>query len=339
MLKTQGDAIFSHQSSAYADGRELTTPMTKERSMEPKAQGVAFPICAEPMDGGIETLTVGRAGNKEAGVTLADGKVSVIIPTYNAAAFLQECVESVLNQTYTNIEILVVDDGSTDNTQAVLAPYISKNLIKYIYQPNQGQGRARNLAIRNSSGEFVAFLDADDLWASPQKLEKQIALLRQNERVGLVYSDAIYFGESWERQKQASRKLRDYENRKAEYFRHGDTYKSLVKFNYIVTSSVLVRRSILEKTGVFWVQVRFCEDLHLWLRIAMACEMDFSPEGLVKRRFHQGQVTHDKRRGYREACYLYRYLLLQQGFPEKLVIMRIYGEYMVKRMVAWALRW
>jgi glycosyltransferase involved in cell wall biosynthesis len=313
--------------------------MTKGQSMEPNAQGATLPMCAEPTDSGIATLDVGEVSTKQTGVTQANGKVTVIIPTYNAAGFLQECVESVLKQTYSNFEIIVVDDGSTDNTREVLAPYISQNLIKYYYQQNQGQGRARNLAIRNSSGEFVAFLDADDLWASPQKLEKQIALLRNNERIGLVYSDAIYFGDTWEKQKQASRKLREYEKRKAEYFRHGDTYKSLLKFNYIVTSSVVVRRSVLEKTGVFWIQVRFCEDIHLWLRIAQISDIDYSPESLVKRRFHQSQVTHEKRHGYREACYLYRYLLLRDGFPDKLVIFSRYAEYACKRIVAWALRW
>ena len=103
-------------------------------------------------------------------------KVSVVIPTYNRADFICDAIDSVLNQTHSNIEIIVVDDGSTDNTSAVLEKY--QDRIKIIRQENQGCSAARNSGIRFCSGNYVAFLDSDDKWL-PQKTEEQLALLNQ----------------------------------------------------------------------------------------------------------------------------------------------------------------
>lgn len=117
--------------------------------------------------------------------------VSIIIPTYNSGKYLLEAIESCLNQTYKNIEIIVIDDGSTDNTKYLLKNYIEEGKIKYFYQQNRGRSAARNLGLEKASGEFIQFLDADD-YIHHKKIEKQIKLFNKNKDIGLVYFGEIY---------------------------------------------------------------------------------------------------------------------------------------------------
>lgn len=119
-------------------------------------------------------------------------KVSVIIPTYNLARYINETVDSVLGQTYKNYEIIIVDDGSTDNTKEALSEYGGK--ITYIFQENQGVSAARNKGIKEAKGEYIAFLDADDLWLK-DKLELQIGLMNSNPEVAMIFTDGESFNE------------------------------------------------------------------------------------------------------------------------------------------------
>ena len=118
-------------------------------------------------------------------------KVSVIIPTYNSAEYITEAIESVLRQKHKDIEIIVVDDGSIDNTKEILKPYIESKSIKYIFQANKGPGAARNTGIRVAEGEFIAFLDSDDLYLD-NALSKKVDLLMRYPKISLVFSD-YYF--------------------------------------------------------------------------------------------------------------------------------------------------
>jgi len=127
----------------------------------------------------------------------SNARVSVIIPTYNCAQFITEAIESALMQTYTDIEIVVVDDGSTDNTKEILKPYIEKNFLTYIYQENQGPGAARNTGIKAATGEYIAFLDADDT-LTEDSVEKRINLIEGSSDIGLVFSDYFYQKEKFE---------------------------------------------------------------------------------------------------------------------------------------------
>lgn len=283
-----------------------------------------------------------RVENPQAGSDEVRGLVSIIVPTYNSAQFIEACLESVFAQTYPHMEVLVVDDGSVDNTRQVLAPYIADDKIQYFFQQNQGPAAARNLALRHARGEFIAFLDADDLWL-PDKLEKQITVLQKNPDVGMMYSDSEWFGEEWERQLANSRKLREGDLRKAEYFRRGDIFKVLLAHNFIPTMTVLVRHSILKKTGPFLEKIggeRFSygEDFELWLRITRICNVEFNLHKSVKRRVHPSQITANKKYGYRQLCILYRYLWSQEYCTEKSLVARKYLENWVKRMVAALLR-
>jgi len=116
--------------------------------------------------------------------------VSVIIPTYNRAQYICEAVKSVLRQTFSDFELIVVDDGSVDNTKEILTPYLG--IVKYIYQNNSGIAAARNAGIEMSRGEFIAFLDSDDLWVR-DKLQLQVHLLRQQSKLAMVYADYCIF--------------------------------------------------------------------------------------------------------------------------------------------------
>ncbi len=121
--------------------------------------------------------------------------VSVIIPVYNGEKFIQDAIESVLAQTYKDYEIIVVNDGSTDNTEEVLKPYIDKRLIRYFYQENKGVSAARNKGIREARGEYIAFLDADDVWVDVH-LQNSVDALFSHPEAGLSFSDVRYWGES-----------------------------------------------------------------------------------------------------------------------------------------------
>ncbi len=116
--------------------------------------------------------------------------VSIIIPTYNRADLLERAIKSVLAQTFTNWELLIIDDGSTDNTKSIIEKYLSDKRIKYIYQENKGPGAARNNGIRQAGGEFIAFLDSDDSWKT-EKIEKQVKILEENKNYDFCFTADI----------------------------------------------------------------------------------------------------------------------------------------------------
>ena len=120
-------------------------------------------------------------------------KVSVVIPTYQHAHFVAQAISSVLSQTYCDLEVIVVDDGSTDDTQEIVAGF-GEQIRVVQHEKNSGLSAARNTGIQLSRGEYVAFLDADDIWL-PEKLEKQIPLFERDESVGLVSSDMFFLDE------------------------------------------------------------------------------------------------------------------------------------------------
>jgi glycosyltransferase involved in cell wall biosynthesis len=176
-----------------------------------------------------------------------DMRISVVVPAYNAARFLPRCIQSVRAQTLKPDEIIVIDDGSTDNTSAVAAGLGAK----VITLANGGVAAARNTGIRNASGEWVALLDADDMWY-PEKLERQAALAQPE--VVLIYTGIKLFDEMGFRE----------ENPAAD----ADTARRMMRYrNSIPTSSVLVRRETVLKAGGFREDISTCEDWDLWMRL------------------------------------------------------------------------
>lgn len=209
--------------------------------------------------------------------------VSVIIPSYNAGKFIAAAVDSVLGQTYKNYEIVVVDDGSTDNTKEVLKPYIDQGKIRYIYQENKKQAAARNNGIKHSRGELLAFLDADDVWL-PGKLELQVPLFR-DEEVGMVYGNGVIWENGSERPRSPTKGPQ-----KGNIF-----YPLMVYGSHIWASTVILRRECVDKVGLFNESKSYVgtEDYDMWLRVAYHYKVDYVPEVVEKYRIHGDNVSLD----------------------------------------------
>ena len=180
-------------------------------------------------------------------------KVSIIIPAYNAEEYIADTLQSVFEQTYRNYEVIAVDDGSQDGTLRVLQRYAPE--VKVFSKPNGGPASARNVAIQHSDGEFIAFLDSDDLWF-PNKLEEQVRFLMENPAIGLAYSEALMVGGN-----SVERKIG---------FTETPTFCKLLYGDFIPNSTVIIRRASIEKVGLLDEsrELIAAEDYEYWLRIA-----------------------------------------------------------------------
>ena len=186
--------------------------------------------------------------------------VSVIMPAYNAEKYIAEAIHSVIQQTYTNWELIVIDDGSADRTAFIVKDLIGGNdRIKYLYQDNGGQGKARNNGLKHAKGEYIAFLDADDLWV-PDKLLIQIRMM-SGTRSDLIFCDAYVF----EGKPGSEKRI----NINPGYYRGEEAVHKFLFCNYIPILTVLVKRSALEKVNGFSEakEIQNAEDYHLWLRL------------------------------------------------------------------------
>lgn len=203
-------------------------------------------------------------------------KVSVIIPTYNYSHFVCEAVGSAIKQTFDDREIIVVDDGSTDNTKETLLPYMSK--IKYIYQENKGLPGARNTGIGAAEGEYIALLDSDDRWI-PERLEWGVSVLDRNPEVGLVFSD--YY-------------LNDGKNSRIKVARppKRDMFENLLLYNFIPCPTVLFRKKCLDEVGLFDESLARLgsEDWDLWLKIAKKYKFFYIDRPLAIYRLHPNSM-------------------------------------------------
>jgi glycosyltransferase involved in cell wall biosynthesis len=198
--------------------------------------------------------------------------VSVVIPAYNCAPFIGETLDSVYRQTYGNWEVIVIDDGSTDETRAALAPHIGR--IRYLHQQNRGTAAARNAGVRQARGELIAFLDHDDVWL-PEKLELQVHVMQTSLECGLVFTDGKIFTADGIRQKSViSSRLDEWiDAHRTEDMRvvKGDIVRNLLFCNEIASaSSVMVRRECFDRAGGFDEAIAITDDYDLWLRIARA---------------------------------------------------------------------
>lgn len=197
-------------------------------------------------------------------------KVSVVIPAYNAMNYLPATMGSLLNQTFEDFEVIVVNDGSSDETEEWVSQ-IENSKIKLISQENKGLAGARNTGIAHAKGEYIAFLDADDLW-EPTKLEKQVTVLEENPEVGLVYTWVALIDEQGE-----------FTGRIFKNNAEGDVWNQLTERNIVECGSVaMVRRSCFETVGIFDRNLRsFVEDWDMWLRIASRYSFKLIKEPLV----------------------------------------------------------
>ena len=209
--------------------------------------------------------------------------VSVIVPAYCAAQYIRAALESILNQTYTDYEIIVVNDGSPDNEalEQALKPY--RDRIHYISQENRGCSAARNVAVRAARGRFVAFLDADDYW-EPEYLSEQVSFLAANPGIDLVYADALLVGNS----PLAGRTFMRTTPSTGEV-----TLQALLEARCtVLLSGTLVRRQSIVDVGLFDEQLRCSEDYDLWLRLAMSGgRLAYQRKVMLCKRFHSASLS------------------------------------------------
>ncbi len=206
--------------------------------------------------------------------------VSIVMAAKNYARFLPQAVESVLAQTFTDWELLIIDDGSTDATPAVVRPFLADPRIRYTRADRLGQSRAKNLGISLARGEFVAFLDADDAW-EPAKVEKQLALFQDRPQVGVIYSRRSLMDESGAPLPQS----------RIAMLPRGRVLEQMFVQNHVCFSSAVVRRIVFSHVGAFDPEWDLAIDYDLWLRVARHYEFDYVDEELVRYRTGHGNLS------------------------------------------------
>lgn len=195
--------------------------------------------------------------------------VSVVVASYNYGQFICHALDSILAQTFTDWEAIIVDDGSTDNTSSLVAPYLHDERFRYQRTLHVGQPAAKNLGIRLARGNYIAFLDADDVW-HPTKLSKQIPLFN-SDSVGVVYSLRHTISPSGELLSTVMC---------GKYFR-GDVLRHMFRNNFVCFSSAVVHRRVFETAGLFDESISLAIDFDLWLRAACNFHFDYVDEPLV----------------------------------------------------------
>lgn len=202
--------------------------------------------------------------------------VSVIVPVYKGRDFVARAVASARSQTYSRVEIVVVNDGSPDDSQRVLQPYLDLPNVKYVEKSNGGVASARNAGLSVSTGEFVALLDQDDVWY-PQKLERQVAVLSRHPEVALVHADVTYIDAD------------DAVLPRNPYFPaavEGRCFERFFMANPVMACTALFRRSVVDAVGGFDEAIRFSDDYDLWLRIVRHHAVAYIDEPLAMYRVH-----------------------------------------------------
>lgn len=231
-------------------------------------------------------------------------EVSVVIPAYNAAAYVGQAIESVLAQTFGDLEILVIDDGSTDGTERVVR---ANPGVRYHRQDNRGVAVARNHGIAEARGRYAAFLDADDLWL-PHKLERQLGALRASPSCRVCYSP--FFA--------VDPHLREIGLVHGP--RVGSALEDLLRFGNVVgtPSTVIGERTLLEDAGGFDPDLSFCADWDLWIRLAARTEFACVDEPLVRYRRHPGNMSRDVALLERESVRTLEKAFAMPGLPRAL---------------------
>jgi glycosyltransferase involved in cell wall biosynthesis len=248
--------------------------------------------------------------------------VDVIIPAFNAARYLPFALESVSSQTFEDWQILLIDDGSTDNTAEVVAPFVEHfgSKIQYIKQNNRGLPAARNAAIRASTSEYLALLDADDIWL-PSRLAESLKTLIERPKVGLTYgmvkgidSEGRVTGGFWGNRKYAEGHIAPY------------IYMRKIE---LPCPTMTFRRRCIDEVGVFDEAMRATEDRDLWLRIALKYEVGFVPKVLAHYRQSPSSMSADPERMLQAQLQFIRKHYGSQGCglrPRQIAMARAYKQ-------------
>lgn len=229
--------------------------------------------------------------------------VSVVMPAYNAGKYIDESIRSVTAQTYPHWELIIVDDGSEDNTNALATAWEARDgRIKYVYQPNGRQGKARNTGIQHASNGLIAFLDADDLWV-PEMLEVQVKLI-QERHSDLVFGYIHYLDP--EGLYQAGTGVPEYDSLEGKA-----GFVQLLKLNFIPIFTVVARKACIQQAGGFKesADLQFGEDFDLWLRMLLqGARFELNRRYLAYYRLHAAQSIRNASSKYLQVLQMIREL-------------------------------
>ncbi len=219
--------------------------------------------------------------------------VTVVMPAYNASKTIEESIHSVLSQSYKNWQLIIIDDGSKDNTYAIALEFSKMNKRIEVYmQNNNGVASARNAAIIKAEGQLIAFLDSDDIWL-PNKLERQVKIFQEDhdKKIGLCYTDIECFTLDVDDKYNCDQKT---------IISIEDDYLRLLTHDYIATLTVMIREEALEKVGVFDNDLFGTEDWDLWIRISKYFDLYRIEEKLAYYREHEFGISKNKEKHLRE---------------------------------------
>jgi glycosyltransferase involved in cell wall biosynthesis len=195
--------------------------------------------------------------------------VSVLIPTYNRAGVLKRAIDSVLSQTYEELECIVIDDASTDETSRLLKSYSDQRLKVVKHEKNWGVSKARNSGFEVSKGEWVALLDSDDEWL-PERLERQLAFAKERPEIPLIHGEELWV-----------RNGKRVNPKKIHQKSGGNIFKRCLHLCLISPSATIMKRSLYEEMGGFREDYPVCEDYELWLRVTARYEVGFIPDPII----------------------------------------------------------
>jgi glycosyltransferase involved in cell wall biosynthesis len=209
--------------------------------------------------------------------------VTVVMPAFNAERYIAQALASVRQQTLRDIELIVVDDGSTDNTIEIAGSFASALDLRILNQRNRGPSVARNAAIRRARGRYCAFLDADDVMC-PELLERQVAALEADSKVTLVVADVTTFDERGD----------IHEARWQLEQSNGSAFDRLLVENFVTTSAAMAPTEALLAVGLFPEDRRVAEDYEVWIRLGLRGRIALIPQPLVRYRYTTGSLSSDK---------------------------------------------
>ncbi len=212
--------------------------------------------------------------------------VSVIMATYNREEFIEQAIDSVLTQSYEHLELIVIDDGSTDNTKALLESKYNDNRLIYHYQDNTGQSIARNVALGMAKGEYIAFIDSDNAWTDG-KLKKQVEYFQAHDETDIIYGDIITIDE------HNNEVTRDNMKRYSGYIAD-----ILVKDNFVSNNTALAKKKCFDELGGMSGKVKVADDYELWLRFSSKYHFTYLPEFFALYRVMANQISSDKTRRF-----------------------------------------
>lgn len=248
--------------------------------------------------------------------------ISVVIATYNMGQFVEDAIRSVLGQFYANVEVEVVDDGSSDETRDVVQA-IDDPRVRYHFQENAGQTVAKNAGIGHSRGEIIGFCDADDMWR-PDKIDQQLPLLEQDPQVGVVYGNyCLLIGGEEQAVGNKAKEFLPYS---------GSVTRELFLGNFVPFGTAMVRRSLIEELGAFNEAYRMGIDWELWLRLSTKCCFANTDAVVYVYRIWEGQMSKNWRGRYGSAFRIMDdFIAANPGLLDSALVNRAYAHTFVER--------